>query len=104
MNDGSIGDNVISSISNDILPNLQKYLPEPASTGVGLFSSIMQTVGGTTKSSSGEIPITVSSEFQNLIEMQMEFQTDMQEVSMYSNIERSKHETAMAPIRNMRLG
>ena len=94
----------ITSIGSQVLPNLQKYLPEPVSSGVGLFSSMMQTIGSVAKSASGEMPITVSSEFQNLIQMQMEFQQDMQEVSMYSNIERSKHETAMAPIRNMRLG
>jgi hypothetical protein len=39
-----------------------------------------------------------------LLNKQMEIQMIMQLVSMESNISRSKHETEMAPIRNMRVG
>ena len=43
-------------------------------------------------------------ELKGLIEMQMDFQRQMQEVTMLSNIEKSKHESRMAPIRNIRVG
>ena len=41
---------------------------------------------------------------QNLLQQQIQIQQVMQTVSMISNVERSRHETEMAPIRNMRVG
>ena len=43
-------------------------------------------------------------DFTGLLQQQIEIQRVMQIVSMASNVERSKHETEMAPIRNMRVG
>ena len=43
-------------------------------------------------------------EYMALINAQLEAQRQMQLVSLYSNIEKSKHETQMAAVRNIRAG
>jgi hypothetical protein len=43
-------------------------------------------------------------DFQSLLNAQMEVQRVMAMVSMESNISKSRHETEMAPIRNLRVG
>lgn len=58
-----------------------------ASTLVGIGSSVIDGAGIT-----------------NLLNQQIQIQQVMQTVSMISNVERSKHEIEMAPIRNMRVG
>jgi len=45
-----------------------------------------------------------SQDLTGLLAMQIQIQQEMQTVSMISNVERSRHETEMAPIRNMRVG
>ncbi len=80
-----------------------RYLPEPATTGVGLFRDMMNAaykLGGGDKSA---FEIGVSSEFSNLINLQLDAQRDMQQTTMVSNIERSKHESKMAALRNVRV-
>jgi hypothetical protein len=47
---------------------------------------------------------TGSSETSMLLSQQMALQMEMQRFSMASNIERTRHEMNMTPVRNMRLG
>ena len=47
---------------------------------------------------------STSGDMQELIATQMQVQREMQVTNMVSNVEKSKHETAMAPIRNIRVG
>ena len=73
--------------------SLGSWMQSVASAGLSVASSAvpgLSAVGG--------------SEMQDLLNMQIQVQREMQIVSMFSNVERSKHETEMAPIRNMRVG
>ena len=70
---------------------VQRYAPEP----VANFASAL------TGSNSSQVDI--SPEYRNLIEQQIETQAELQQVSLYSNLERSQHETRMAAVRNIRL-
>jgi hypothetical protein len=89
-----------------ISSNTRKYLPEPATKGIGIFKDIINIAGGLAKtvSSASGIGIGgVSDDFLSLLELQINAQKEMQSVSMMSNIEKSKHETRMTPIRNLRV-
>lgn len=85
------------------------YLPEPSNTGIGMFNDVMSAVtsaaaaGARVFSTTGGGMPAVSESFHELLSMQIEAQKQMQSTSMQSNIERSKHETKMAAIRNMRI-
>lgn len=59
---------------------------------------IKKSVGG----SIAGVPLSIPSEMIGLIELQRQMQIEMQTVSMVSNIEKSKHESKMAAIRNVR--
>lgn len=79
------------------------YLPEPSSTGVGVFADVVgavQSIAGGV----GGVSLNPTGSFAGLIQAQIQAQMEMQTTSMVSNIERSKHETKMTPVRNIRLG
>lgn len=88
--------------------NLARFIPEPRSRISASFGSVLSGIGrlvggaasGVARFSGAELP----SELTDLINQQMSLQIQMQQVSMISNIEKSKHETRMAPIRNIRVG
>lgn len=80
-----------------------RFLPEPQSRLSSIFSSILQSVGGIAKSATG-LFTGVDSGYVELLNKQIETQQQMQVVSMESNVEKSKHETQMAAIRNVRVG
>ena len=87
--------------SGSVLDSAASYAPEPSSTGIG-FSDVVDTV----KSIAGEIggvPLQATGSFEQLIQAQIQAQLEMQTTSMISNLEKSKHETKMAPIRNIRV-
>ena len=48
--------------------------------------------------------LDISPEYKDLLTLQMKVQQEMQTLSMESNIEKSKHETQMSAIRNIRVG
>ena len=64
-----------------------------ASKVVGTAADVI-TAGGT----------QLNSDYSNLIQQQIEVQKQMMVTSMISNVEKSKHETQMAPVRNIRVG
>ena len=81
-----------------------EYPPEPSSTGIGTFQDVLQTAGsyaGSLISSASGVDI---GGFQDLIALQLQAQMEMQQVSMISNVEKSRHETRMTPVRNIRVG
>lgn len=84
----------------DASSSLERFQPEPKNR-LGLdFSAVLNGVVGAAASTfSGVDPGYVA-----LINKQIETQQQMQLVSMESNIEKSKHETQMAAIRNVRVG
>ena len=86
----------------------QNCIHEPAGSGVGSFKDVWQTVinaGGALLSSviSGQAGKIFNNSGSDLIAAQVEMQKEMQVTSMVSNIEKSKHESKMAAIRNIRV-
>lgn len=83
---------------------LLRTLPEPRnslqSLGQGLLSAGAQVAGSLIPGGD----VLGASNLETLLQMQIQIQQVMQYFSMQSNIEKSKHETEMAPIRNMRVG
>lgn len=80
-----------------VVNGLGKYLPEPVARGVDFAASLVRA------KSDGDVTVNLSPEYQALIEKQIEVQTQVQQATFASNIERANHETRMAPIRNMRV-
>lgn len=80
---------------------LLHFAPEPRSrSGFGQILNGLQSA----VSEAGEGLDGVNPVFVDLLEKQLQAQYEMQVVSMESNVEKSKHETQMAPIRNIRVG
>ena len=83
------------------LGNLMNMIPSGNSKGNP--PSFGETMGA--NGSSGYTNyIGIDPEYQALLETQMHMQEQMQQVSLVSNIERSRHESKMAAIRNVRTG
>jgi hypothetical protein len=84
--------------------DLLRALPEPRSSwssiGKSLLSAGSQVAGALLPGAQ----VFDQAELTNLLQTQMYIQTQMQVWSMQSNIAKSEHETAMAPVRNMRVG
>lgn len=80
--------------------NLRKFVPEPKSgSGLG-FSELFRKLSNPLSA----VPSLLDPTFASLLNKQLEVQMQMQLVSMESNIEKSRHEIQMAPIRNIRVG
>jgi hypothetical protein len=80
---------------------LDRILPEPKSR-VGNFISQMGSAAINTLGGIGEQIVSINPQYQALLEMQMRVQQEMQLISLQSNIDKSKHETQMHVIRNVR--
>ena len=86
-----------------------RFIPTPEKSGVfnsilGVARSALSLVPGASRSIGFTDPSGISPDFQSLIELQLQAQKEMMLVSMVSNVEKSKHETQMAPVRNIRVG
>ena len=100
-------DNGISALT-PTLKTAESYLPEPSTSGVGVFKDIWQTVLGIGSSVlgtaiSGSVGQSINGSSSDLIATQVEMQKEMQVTSMVSNIEKSKHESKMSAIRNIKI-
>jgi len=82
---------------------LGRFIPEPRTSAAVSFRSLTATVGAAVGQAAGAVT-GLYPEYMSLINLQMEAQRQMQLVSLYSNIEKSKHETQMAAVRNVRTG
>lgn len=83
--------------------NFVRIPPEPESR-LGIdFRSILSGVGGiaATAATSG-IGGSIDPKYLSLINKQIEMQEQVQLVSLTSNVEKSRHESKMAAIRNIR--
>ena len=85
------------------LGNLGRFIPEPKSQSGINFKNVLSSVGSLVSGGVGAVT-GVDFDYQALLMKQIEVQEQMQAVSMASNIEKSKHETQMAPVRNIRVG
>ncbi len=83
------------------LGNLDRFSPEPKST---LSTAFQKVLGGVSSflGSGATSALGINADYQSLINKQLEVQQQMQLVSLHSNIEKSKHESRMAAIRNVR--
>ena len=93
---------------SDLIPfappsELGRIAPEPQSRVSSTFGNILKSAASTLVDTGSEI-LGVNSEYGALLQMQIEAQKELQVVSMISNVEKSKHETQMAAIRNIRVG
>ncbi len=89
-----------------------RFIPEPhtspsfnvireaARSIAGVASNLSSNAGGIL----GSIAPEMNGQFQDLISLQLDAQKQMMLVSMVSNIEKSKHETQMSAVRNIRVG
>jgi len=81
--------------------SLGRFIPEPRTSPAVSFSSVLSRAGSLLGAGLGAAT-GIESQFQGLIDQQIALQIQMQLVSLHSNIEKSRHETAMAAIRNVR--
>ena len=97
---------LVNSLQIPLLPesSLQRIAPEPKSGVSAVFSSVLDGVGGAIGGVAGGAMGGINGEFATMINEQIKWQMQMQRVSMLSNVEKSKHETQMAAIRNIRAG
>jgi|GEM_PF-4749154 len=79
--------NIIGSSFKRILP-----LPD----GGNVLTNLTKTF------SKNNIPDQIDNQYQNIINQQIDLQRQMMLVSMYTNIEKTKHDTKMAAVRNLR--
>ena len=100
----------MQSISNQIpytySISLDRIPPKPP-TSVG-FSAAMGWVknmlGSFADTTTGLTGSGLNGDYSSLLAAQMQMQKEMMVVSMISNVEKSRHETQMAPVRNIRVG
>lgn len=85
-----------------MLGALGRFIPAPTARGGATFRSVLNSIGGALGSAAG-FP-GVDPEYTALLQEQVRVQQQMQLVSLFSNIEKSKHETQMVSIRNLRVG
>lgn len=92
----------------------ERYLPEPAVDGTGIFQDFVEIAKGALSGAIAAVPFGSllsngaetggTGSFSELIALQIQAQQEMQVTSLVSNIERSKHESKMSAIRNIRVG
>lgn len=80
---------------------LLKFIPEPKSRVSTTFSDVMRSVGSVAGSAVG-LASGIDPTYTDLLNKQVELQTQMQLVTMESNIEKTRHETKMTALRNYR--
>lgn len=78
-----------------------RFVPEPKTDLGRAFQGALRVAGNV---ATGPLlgSIGIDSEYASLLQTQMHFQEQMQLVSLHSNIEKSKHETRMSAVRNVR--
>src|SRR5687768_17501460 len=87
------------------IDGLRRFIPEPKGSGAA-FHRALEVAGDVAGSVLGKSGFGVSgldAGLQDLLNRQMELQKQMMLVSMHSNIEKTDHDTRMAPVRNLRV-
>lgn len=80
---------------------LGRFIPEPRSSTAVNFRGVLAGAASLLRSGVGAVT-GVEPIYQDLLDKQIEMQLQMQLVTLESNIEKSRHETQMAAIRNVR--
>jgi hypothetical protein len=84
--------------------SLLRALPEPRNSWSSMGKNLLSAGGQLASTLLPGAGVFDQQELTNLLQTQIYIQTQMQIWSMQSNIAKSRHETEMAPIRNMRVG
>lgn len=88
--------------------SLARISPEPQNKVGTTFRTVLSTVGNIAQSIFSASPSGMFSGmdpgYQELLTTQIEAQKQLTLVSLCSNVEKSKHETQMAAVRNIRVG
>jgi len=82
---------------------LARFIPEPRSKLSDSFNNFLQGGASLLGKTAGAV-MDLAPDYKALLEKQMYVQQQMQVLSMESNVEKSKHETSMAVVRNLRVG
>jgi hypothetical protein len=93
----------MDSVSSSEMGSAARYLPEPQSKASKIFKDVVNAVKSVVDDSIGGVSQTIGGDFGELINAQIAAQEEMQTTTMVSNIEKSKHESKMAAIRNIRV-
>ncbi len=89
-----------------------RFLPEPTNRSGLSFSSVLEGASGLVSKVAGialggggaqQFP-NLDPGYADLLQKQIEVQVQMQLMTLYSNIEKSQHETKMTSLRNIRVG
>ncbi|RMD86889.1 MAG: hypothetical protein D6808_02410 [Candidatus Dadabacteria bacterium] len=78
---------------------LLRFIPEPKNRLGRGFLNTMRSLGGL---GSSTITLDIDPQYRELIETQIKVQQQMQNVTMESNLEKTRHESKMAALRNLR--
>lgn len=93
--------NISNVYNSSTAPSLGRYLAQPKNRLGTTFQRVMDVAGavvGKAASLTG-----VDGDYASLLQQQIELQHQMMKVTMISNVERTRHETSMASVRNMRV-
>ncbi|MCB0317391.1 MAG: hypothetical protein KDD56_01445 [Bdellovibrionales bacterium] len=91
----------VSNVNNNSSSTFEYIVPEPESSISNTFGDVLRSAASVASTATGIGG--VGAEIYTLLDQQIEVQREMQTITMLSNIERSKHEMKMGPIRNMRI-
>ena len=87
-----------------LLPDtIQRYDLEPKNSLYGAVQNFLQFIVGSGSSLLASGLGEIRPEFAQMIQEQIYWQYQMQMVSLISNVEKSKHECQMIPLRNVSL-
>jgi hypothetical protein len=90
---------------SQVFDPMERIPPKPAvSTAYAQAVEFAKTLLGGVTGAASSAATGVTGDYANLIGLQMQMQKEMMEVSMVSNVLKSKHEAQMAPVRNIRVG
>ena len=82
-----------------------RFAPEPRSVFGDIVKTATAAMSQVATTADATIPgLGGVQQFEDLLSQQILIQQQMQEYSMRSNIAKSAHEIAMAPVRNLRVG
>lgn len=93
--------NISNVYSSNSAPSLGRYLAQPRNRLGTTFQKVMDVAGAVVSKTAGIAG--VDGDYASLLQQQIELQHQMMQVTMISNVERTRHETSMASVRNMRV-
>lgn len=86
---------------------LDSFLPQPKSSLGSAFGGFMRgalgSAAGALTGGGSNILLGLDSQYEQLLTLQMEMNALSQRTNLQSNVEKARHDTKMAPIRNIRV-